>query len=124
MKNILSLLLLLSLAISTVAQTSDSLKGKWNFEKFYHAPGETIDSAKDAKMSKMFKSMAFNFLNDYQITLSLFGKEEEARYTYNQKKKRIIVNAPSKKVTLEIVKYDGDRMVLKFSDMVFWVKKE
>ena len=90
----------------------------------YHPEGEEVDSASDKRVGKMFASMAYEFKADDEAILSLFNKEEAGTYTFKSKKNTIVINVPGKKVVLEILAFEGNRMAVKFSSMQFWLKLE
>lgn len=106
----------------TIGQTLDSLQGSWRFESAYHTANETIDSAQDKRLGQMFESLGYEFKANNKVTLSMFDKDEEGTYEFNPKKNIIMVNSGGKKVILEILAFEGNKMAIKFSEMQFWVK--
>ena len=124
MKKILLTLTILAMSHFTYGQTLDSLQGTWRFESVYHTANETIDSAQDERVGKMFESLAYQFKANSKIVLSMFDKEEEGTFEFKPKKNTIIVNSGGRKVMLEILAFEGSRMAIKFSEMQFWVKLE
>ena len=127
MKKALFTLLIMTISQLAISQTLDSLQGTWRFESVYHPAGEAADSSSDKGVARMFASMAYEFKADDEATLSLFNKEEEEEegtYTFKAKKNTIVINVPGKKVVLEIIAFEGNRMAVKFSTMQFWLKLE
>ncbi len=124
MKKALFTLLIMTISQLAISQTLDSLQGNWRFESVYHPAGEAADSSSDKGVARMFASMAYEFKADDEATLSLFNKEEEGTYTFKAKKNTIVINVPGKKVVLEIIAFEGNRMAVKFSTMQFWLKLE
>ncbi len=125
MKKALFTLLIMTISQLAISQTLDSLQGTWRFESVYHPAGEAADSSSDKGVARMFASMAYEFKADDEATLSLFNKEEEeGTYTFKAKKNTIVINVPGKKVVLEIIDFEGNRMAVKFSTMQFWLKLE
>ena len=124
MKKILFAVLFTINAHFTFGQTLDSLQGQWIFESIYHTEGEKADSSKDKMASKMFESMSFTFKEFDKFTLSMFNKDEEGSFTFKAKKNTIVIYAESKKVVLEILEFEGNKMAVQFSSMKFWMVRE
>ena len=95
------------------AQSADQLVGKWGFKGLPNAVSETIDAENIEISKKMFSDLTFIFGAHGECELTLFGKTEIGKYTYNEETSTIImIDQKGDKVFFSVEAFDDENQEL------------
>lgn len=116
-----ALLFLTSLQLS--AQTADELIGFWK----YHGPQnpQEVDSTGKAMLKRFFGSMSIDLNEDGHYTLSMMGREDEGKWTFDatQEEELELLSDNGSGKRIDIIEVDNKRLVLQLDGKGFEMRK-
>ena len=117
---------LLCFACLVNAQSADELVGKWGFDRLPDSVLETMDAESKEISKKMFGDLMFEFGAHGECHLTLLGRTETGKYTYDEETTTItMIDQLGDQMLFDVESYDAEtnEMVIKGDKMHFVLSK-
>ena len=110
-KNKFLVLILSFLSVSSIAQKTDSITGKWKFLDFYKVENNDPNNREMAK--KIFGEMTFYFKPNKHYKAFLLNNNEEGTWVFDQEKRKLILTANKGTVNeMDVISLTADRLTI------------
>lgn len=120
--NVFAVLIFLFVSFAAVAQKSDKVQGKWEYEDVYEK--EKLDSVGVKLAQTFFSGMTLNLKSDGTYEFLIMGKTEVGKWALSKDQKKItLTNGKGEKNDVTIVNVSDTSMVIKLVKGTFIMKK-